>query len=171
MSRKQGYNFRVYMDVPELQETLDQIKAYDGKSRLKIEEAVSKSRLNIAKGAKQRVRVKSGALKKSISSSFNRKTVTGYVRARKPHAHLVEFGARATTVQVDKKHNINRSLLAERRPELGIKPVRALKIPIAGGIYRASAKIPARKEHPFMRPAFEDEKPNLIKRLKEAVKP
>ena len=157
MSRKRGYNFNVYMDVPELQKTLDQIKAFDGKSRLKIEEAVSTSTKNIAKGARQRVPVRSGKLKKSIRSRFDKRAVTGYVQARQPHAHLVEFGAKGATVEPKSK--------------------KALKIPWSGGMgvggtyFAASAKIPARKERPFMRPAFEDEKPELIKALKEAVKP
>ena len=149
--------FRVYFDVPELEQTLGQLKAYDGKAALKVEEAVSTSTKNIAKGARQRVPVRSGKLKKSIRSRFDKRAVTGYVQARQPHAHLVEFGAKGATVEPKSK--------------------KALKIPWSGGMgvggtyFAASAKIPARKERPFMRPAFEDEKPELIKALKEAVKP
>ncbi|HBR33188.1 MAG TPA: hypothetical protein DD734_01030, partial [Firmicutes bacterium] len=106
--------FRVYFDVPELEQTLGQLKAYDGKTALKVEEAVSASTKNIAKGARQRVPVRSGKLKKSIRSRFDKRAVTGYVQARQPHAHLVEFGAKGATVGPDSK--------------------KALKIPWSGGI-------------------------------------
>lgn len=152
-----GRGFRVYFDVPELEKTLSQIKAYDGKTALRVEEAIDISTKNIANGARRRVPVRSRQLKKSIGSRFDKKTVTGYVTARKPHAHLVEFGAKSATVKPERK--------------------KALKIPWSGGLgvggtyFAAKADIPARREHPFMRPAFEDEKPKLIKRVREAVRP
>lgn len=147
-----GRGFRVYFDVPELEKTLSQIKAYDGKTALRVEEAIDISTKNIANGARRRVPVRSRQLKKSIGSRFDKKTVTGYVTARKPHAHLVEFGAKSATVKPERK--------------------KALKIPWSGGTYfAAKADIPARRERPFMRPAFEDEKPKLIKRVREAVRP
>lgn len=149
--------FRINFSVPELSKTLSQISAYDGKTAIKIENAVRGSTKNICSGAKKRVPVRTGALKKSISSQFDQRTVTGYVAARKPHAHLVEFGARAAKTVPDTK--------------------KALKIPWLGGMgvggtyFAKSANIPARRERPYMRPAFEDEKPNLIRKIKEAVKP
>lgn len=151
-----GYGFRVNFSVPELSETVRQIKYYDGKTALKVEEQVKKSTKAIGDEARRRVPVRSGDLKKSISTRFDAKTITGYIAARQPHAHLVEFGARSAVTKPSKK--------------------KALKIPwqgdlgIGGMYYAAKADIPARREHPFMRPAFEDEKPNLIKGIKEAVK-
>lgn len=158
MSRhKDGRGFRVNFSVPELSEALSKIKAYDGQTAQKIETVVQKSTKNISDGAKRRVPVKTGSLKKSISTRFDAKGPTGYVAARKPHAHLVEFGAKGATEKPDKK--------------------KALKIPWSGGMgvggtyFAKSANIPVRREHPYMRPAFEDEKPNLVKGIKEAVKP
>ncbi|HPT88466.1 MAG TPA: HK97 gp10 family phage protein [Bacillota bacterium] len=153
-----GYGFRVNFSVPELSETLQQINKYNSQTAYKIEQQVSKSTKAIGRGAKQRVPVLSGDLKKSISTRFDAKTITGYIAARQPYAHLVEFGAKATVTKPTRQR-------------------KALKIPWQGGFgvggmyYAAKADIPQRRERPFMRPAFEDEKPNLIKGIKEAVKP
>lgn len=153
-----GYGFRVNFSVPELSETVRQIKYYDGKTALKVEEQVKKSTRVIGDGARRRVRVLSGDLKKSISTRFDAKTITGYIAARQPYAHLVEFGAKATVTKPTRQR-------------------KALKIPWKGGLgiggmyYATKADIPKRRERPFMRPAFEEEKPNLIKGIKEAVKP
>ncbi|MPM69780.1 hypothetical protein SDC9_116728 [bioreactor metagenome] len=89
-----GRGFRVNFSVPELQIALNQLSAYDGKTAAKIEDAVSRSTKNISKGAKSRVRVRTGKLKKSISSRFDKKSITGYVAAKTSYAHLIEFGAK-----------------------------------------------------------------------------
>jgi HK97 gp10 family phage protein len=151
-----GRGFQINFSVPELGETIRQIGAYDTRTAQKVENQVETSTKNIANGARRRVPVRSGYLKKRISSRFDARSITGYVAAKAPHAHLVEFGAKAATEKPDQK--------------------KALRIPWSGmgtgGVYYAkSAHIPQRREHPFMRPSFEDEKPNLVRGLKEAVKP
>ena len=140
------------MSVPELQDALDQISAYDGKTGKKLEDAVRSSTRAIAKDAKRRVPVKSGHLKKRIVSRFDAKTITGYVRAKSPVAHLVEFGAKAA-LEVPKKQR------ALRIDEFGIRR------------FAMKAHIPTRKPKPFLQPAFDAEKPNLVKHIKDAVKP
>lgn len=142
--------FQVKFSVPELQQAMDKISAYDGRTAGKIEEAVSASTKAISKGAKQRVPVRSGKLKKSIGSRFDKKTVAGYVSAKTPYAHLVEFGAKTRTITSKSPMMID---------ENGIRR------------FAMSAKIPKRNEKPYMRPAFEDERPNLIKNITQAVKP
>lgn len=159
-------DFRIYFDVPELGEAIRQIGAYDGKAATRIENAVKQATKNIKEGAKARVPVRTGALKKSISARFHRKSVTGYVKAGSynggrgggvPYAHLVEFGAKATTVKPVKAKALN------------IGPPGAE----AAGLneFARKVQIPKRNERPFMRPAFEEEKPNLIRAVKEAVQP
>jgi hypothetical protein len=144
--------FRVNLSVPELGEALDKVGAYDGRTALKIENQVQTSTRNIAAGTRRRA---VGSLKKKTSSRFDRKAVTGYVSVKSSIAHLVEFGAKAAFEKPDTK--------------------KALKIPSPGlgvaDMYSKSAHIPQRKEHPYIRPSVEDEKPNLIKGLKEAVQP
>lgn len=129
--------FYVDTKVPELKEALDKIGAYDGKARLRIEQAVLASTRAIREGAARRVPVLTGELKSTIRAGFNRKDVVGTIKAGKYrggysgvyHAHLVEFGT--------KPHGNH----------------------------------PGTSERPFMRPAFEEERPNLIRGLSEAVKP
>jgi len=147
-----GIGFKVNFSAPEIQVALDQIKSYDGKSRLQIEKVVSDSVKAIRAGAVSRVGSHTGYLKKNIRSNFSVKTVTGQVKAKSRYAHLIEFGARATIV----------------RPRLK----KSLKIYSPGAIFFTKiAHIPARPPRPFMRPAFEDEKPNLISGLEKAVQP
>jgi HK97 gp10 family phage protein len=142
-----GRGFQVNFSVPELGEVLQKISAYDGKSRIRIEKAVEDSTKAIKEGAQSRVREKSGRLKKHITNRFNQKQCTGYVSAQTPYAHLVEFGHEGGMV----------------------KPYAKKALTIGDG-FAASANIPKVDEHPFMRPAFENEKPNLIKNIKEAVR-
>jgi HK97 gp10 family phage protein len=123
--------FYINFKVPELQESLKDMSKYDTKTAMKIEAAVSASTKAIGKGARQRVAVDSGDLRKSIRTSFNVQKVTGTISAKQYYAHFVEFGAKAVP----------------------------------------SRNIPKRSERPYMRPAFEQERANLIKAITEAVKP
>lgn len=159
-------SFRVNMSCPELGKAIDQISAYDGKTALRVENAIQSGAKNIASGAKRRVPVKSGGLKKSIVSRFGRNkygrgVIEAEVAARKPHAHLVEFGARATVVKPKTKKALR---IIDKGMFEG-----------TGGQFGASfaerATIPRRAAHPYMRPAFENEKPALIRAVQEAVKP
>jgi hypothetical protein len=83
------------------------------------------------------VRPGRGALKKSIRSRFDKKTVTGYVVAKQYYAHMIEFGT--------DKHTI---------------PNKAGK----------TGNHPGTKACPFMKPAFEAEKGNLIRDIEQAVR-
>ena len=144
--------FYVDFKVPELEQELAKIGAYDTKTAARVEEAISTSTKNVAVGAKRRVAVRTGKLKKSIRASFNQKTMTGIVAAKAPYAHLIEFGAKPRTV----KPNKQKALAID---EFGLRR------------YAKEARIPARVERPYLRPAFEEEKPNLIKNVKDAVNP
>jgi HK97 gp10 family phage protein len=126
-----GPGFRVNFACPELQDVLRNMDRYNTRQAVKIEQAVSTSTKNIAKGARQRIPVRTGDLKKSVRSNFDVRQIQGVVRAKEYYAHLVEFGAAAVP----------------------------------------SKNIPKRNERPFMRPAFEDEKPALIRGIREAVRP
>jgi len=133
----------------ELKEALDSISAYDGRSRLRIEAAVEKTVQEMARLAREKVPVKSGGLKKSIFSSFKKIGCIGYFGAKAPHAHLIELGTDAHTVKPKKKKAL---LFGE------------------GKFFTKFAEIPKRTGRPFVRPAFEQERPTFIKRLAEAVK-
>lgn len=147
--------FRVFVDVPNLNEAVAKIGAYNGKAALKVEEAVADSTKAIGAGAKSRIRSVTGNLKKSIKTKFDKKNCVGEVYAKSPkgnHAHLIEFGVKASIAKPTSK--------------------KAMTINAGGQtVFRKKARIPARAARPFLRPAFEDEKPNLIRNVEKAVKP
>lgn len=145
-------SFYIKTATPDLQKTIAQITKYSAKTRLEIEGAIDKARKAIGKSARQRVSTDSGGLKKSIRTSFSAQKVTGEVKAFKPHAHLVEFGARAATAEPKRK--------------------KAMTID-ANGIRRFAKKasIPRRSARPFMKPAFEEHEPELMRDIKKAVQP
>lgn len=147
-----GRGFYVKFDVPEIQNTLNQVSSYKGKTLSKIENAVQRSTKAIRKGAVSRIHSETGKLKKKTTSSFDKKTVTGTIRSKSPVAHLVEFGAKATTVTSKSKKALTIDEFGNRN-------------------YARKANIPVRRARPYMRPAFEDEKPTLIRGLEDAVKP
>ena len=93
-----------------------------------------------------RAPVRTGNLKKSIDGEISRDGLSGFVSAKSPVAHLIEFGVSASYVEP--------------------KNAKALKI---GDRFVKHAMIPERKARPFMRPAADSEKQNLEKRIKEAV--
>lgn len=136
----------------ELQNALKSISAYDARSRLRIEAAVERSVKEMARLAKSRVPVQSGGLKKSVFSSFHKIGCVGYFGAKAPHAHLIEFGVKALTILPKKKE--------------------ALRT-VDSSVIRFAEKvdIPVRGNRPFIRPSYEQERPELIRELKKAVQP
>lgn len=144
--------FRVNVKVPELQDAISTIGTHSRKMALRVEEAIANSTKAIGRGAKNRVPVARGTLKKSIKTKFNKKGCYGVIYSNTPHAHLIEFGVKRTKVKAGK----------------------GKFLPLSIGEYvffRKKATIPARPARPFMRPAFEDEKPNLIRNVEKAVRP
>lgn len=147
-----GRGFYVNFKVPEIEQVLRNMSKYDAKTALKVEGVVHDSTKAIKNGAVRRIHNESGYLKKHTNYSFNKKTITGAIRAKAPHAHLVEFGAKAVVEKPKKKKALTVDQFGNRN-------------------YAKKVNIPIRKEHPFMRPSYEDEKPNMIRGLKEAVQP
>lgn len=140
--------FVVNLGINDLQRTLGAFRTYDAQTQERLRSTVQSSTSAIMLGAKRRARVKTGGLVRNITMTYDGVRNTGTVRAKSPHAHLVEYGARAALV----------------------RPVKKKALAIGDNVI-ASAKVPARAAHPYMRPAFEDEKPNLLQATKAAVKP
>lgn len=138
-------SFKVNLNVPELKAALAKIDQYDTVSRARIGACIQTSCINIANGAKRRVRVKSGRTRDSIKSKFDLAKMTGTVSAKTP-AHLLEFGHKG----------------AHEEP----KNKKALLI---AGEYFAHADTPNVPAYPFMRPAYEDEKSNLLNSITKAL--
>ena len=133
----------------ELRGALSSISIYDAKARLRIESAVETTVKEMARLAKEKVPVNSGGLKKSIFCSFKKVGCVGYFGAKAPHAHLIEMGVSASQAQPKTKKSLKFN---------------------DGKTFIKCAQIPRRPERPFIRPAYEHERPAFIRRLAEAVK-
>lgn len=120
---------------------------YTDKMQKRIRTAISDTTNAVRDKAAERVSVKTGTLKKSITAQMGKFGSAGFVTAKARYAHFVEFGAKAALIM----------------PKKG----RAIKI---GNRIVHHALVPARKARPFMRPAADAEKVNLEKRIVEAVK-
>lgn len=142
--------FRVNWGIKDLERQLGKINQYDAATQDKLRSAVRTSTENIMVGAKRRAPVRSGKLVKGIKMTYNSTKNEGIVHAKSPHAHLVEFGHKGGV----EFHNKKKALHGGRLTGFANK-----------------VNIPAVSARPFLRPAFEDEKPNLIKNVKDAVKP
>lgn len=145
------YNKTVTVQVEGLEEALKRISIYDNDSYEKVAGAVNDGRKEIARLARTRVPVKSGALKKSIRSSFNKNKIEGIAKSGARHAHLVEFGAASAII----------------RP----KSAKVLHIKSKSeGFFSKTVKIPARKAKPFMIPSYEQTKPVIEGKIKQALR-
>lgn len=150
----------------ELRKALDSISKYDVKSYQRLEKALERGVKSIEGGAKRRVPCRSGKLKKSISSKTSRTVLEGYVRARAPHANLIEYGVKEHEVDLSKP-----GTLSKKRVRKGTK---AMNVSAAGGGgtgWATKIKIPARPKQPFMQPAFEESRPKIVKSFEDAVQP
>lgn len=131
----------------DLNNALKKISAFDGKSRMAQSKVLKNATRRIKNGAIRRVSVRTGELKQSIKSSYSDDKMVGIVRAKAPHAHLIEFGHRGAIVKPKKK--------------------KAMKI--GENTFAAKAVLPPVKAKPFIIPAFEAEVPKIIKDLQQAI--
>ncbi len=119
--------------------------------RLRVENALRKGTRMVRREAAQRVPKHTGRLRKSIKSRFSSARMEGQVYSSEPHAHLVEFGARAVIIHTKRK--------------------KALRFPFAGGYrYSKVVVVPKRVGKPFMKTAYEYVVPTIIQDAKKALR-
>lgn len=141
-----------------LTQCLKDISKYNARCRLAVEDALQRGTKAVAKGARRRVPVESGGLKKSITSSFKKTTLVGYARAKKPHAHLIEFGAKRTVAR-PKKRTVMQFHKDKWKNYTGNKTILTFQ----------KVTIPERKAKPFMLPAFYQEEAKIIADVKKGL--
>lgn len=163
---KKGEGFSIKADVEALaiRDALNAIRIYDGKTRLGLERAISNGVRRMAESAKRRVPVGKGTLKKSIFSSFRKHEYytsgpVGYFGAREPHAHLIEMGVARSKETPD------------RKKALRITGTNIVTNASSMVIFAAKAMIPQRRAQPFIEPAFDEERPQLIRDIKKEAQP
>lgn len=148
----EGFYIHIKPSIPALKAAIDSLNIYDAKKRIALEDAIEQSTKDMAKEAKTRVPVDTGKLKKSIFSKMNRQAFTGWFGAKANHAHLIEFGAKASKESPATK--------------------KALVFSAGSGqVFSKSANIPARPAQPFIKPAYVAIYPKLIQRIGRAMKP
>ena len=131
--------------VPEI---VKKIGKYDAEITQNISNVVNDSLKNIAKGARSRLPTsKTGNLRKGLKKSFSKKNITGFVKEKAFHSHLIEFGTRPH--------------------EIAVKTKKVLVI--EGGMAGKEVMHPGAKPHPFMQPAYYAEKRNYVSNLIKAV--
>lgn len=136
----------------EMQNALKRIAIYDGKTRIRVEEAVKKGANLVRKNMLPRIPVRRGNLKRSAFVSFRKSPLAAYVGVKAPYGHLIEYGVKAKEVYPNPVMRIN---------TLTLDPI----------FTRRSILIPARRAHPFLGPAFEESKPQIIRMIREALRP
>nr|DAE53968.1 MAG TPA: putative tail component [Bacteriophage sp.] len=149
--------FYISVDRGELSQALNSISAYDGKARDGVEKALRGGAKRTVSDAKRRIRSKTGNLRKGVKSEFYGRggvTPTAIVESVAYHSHLVEFGAKATTTRLD--------------PSAGKKALKIVDTRVLR--YANHADIPVRRPHPFLKPAYDAQYPQILKDVKEAVK-
>ena len=143
--------FTVKVPAGELSRAIKQIKAWDGRTRLRVENALRKGTRLVRREAMQRVPKDTGRLRKSLKTRFSSSKLEGQVYSMEPHAHLVEFGARAVIIRPKRK--------------------KALRIPLADGYkFMKIAVVPKRVGKPFLKPAYDYVEPQIIQDVKKALR-
>lgn len=130
----------------EITAAVTNIARYSEGVQREIRKNIQESTKAVFDGALRRIPVRTGELQRSMKMRSGRNHLLGVVSANDPHAHLVEFGAHAAYIESKKK--------------------KALKF---NGRYASHVFIKARRAHPFLRPAADDEKGKLEKRITEAI--
>jgi len=131
--------------VPEI---LKKIDKYNAETTQNISAVVNGSLKNIAKGARARMpKGKTGNLRKGLKKSFSKKNLSGFVKEKAFHSHLIEFGTRPHKIRIKRKK----------------------VLVIEGGMAGKEVMHPGAKPHPFMAPAYYAEKRNYVSGLIKAV--
>lgn len=144
---------KIYMKVDSsaISNALKEIHAWDGKARLRVEDAVKRGTKNVRRDAAQRAAVRSGKLKRSLKTRFRASKCTGEVYTRLPYAHIVEYGAKAHEVKPKRK-----------------KALRFYKNGKA--IFAKRVKLPKFIARPYLKPAYDYISPDIVKNIKKAVR-
>lgn len=142
----------VTASAKSIREAINKIAWYDAKSRLGLENAINNTTRRMAYRAKSKVPRGRGVLRNSIYSSMKKGLLRGEFGARKPHAHLIEYGTKAYTVKPKNK--------------------KVLRI-IDQNVIRFTSKtitIPAKPARPFIEPAYKAEEPKFLANVEKVLK-
>lgn len=141
-----AFTFYAKVDRSELTMAINQIGVFDGKTRMKVENIIDKGTNEVAKSARRKAPRRTGKLRKSIRKSFKKRDMTGRVKVMSPIGHLIEYGVKRTVVRPKKKKALHFK-----------------------GRFAMKATIPRRHKRPFLQPAYDEHKNEIIEKVKKAV--
>lgn len=145
------------------------LHTYEADTKNRLNAAINRSLNAIRRGAKRRIHKVTGNLSKHIRKTFDPRVSSGTVRSRAFHAHLIEFGTKGIGGQGSKaKPGSKNPVRAKKKGLIGSKP-KAMVIPGIG--FRFSYRHRGMKARPYLRPAFEEERPRYVKNIIRAVQP
>lgn len=139
--------------VPRL---IRQIQLADTTTREATKGAVSRGTKRVASGARRRAPQASGELVSTIRDEYSKDGMVGYVK--------VGFGKLPRRSQASKQSRRDR--LAKRRRARGTRAGKGAY----GPVIEYGDKRRNREPKPYIRPAFEAEKPSIIAELEQATK-
>lgn len=151
MNKEGSVKIHMKVDSSAMTNALKDISAWDGRARLDVENVIKKGTKDICRQAVQRVPVRSGKLKKSLKTRFRVNKCEGEVYTKVPYAHIVEYGAKAHTIQRKRKKALR--FYKDGEP-----------------LFAQKVKVPKYNAKPYLRPAYEYISPDIVKNIKRVVR-
>jgi HK97 gp10 family phage protein len=150
---------RVDIDIQGINAAIKDIKRWEHTKNQAVKNAINESALNIQKGAKRRCPVDTGRLRSSIAMQPYNEGFTMRVGTKVHYAPYVEFG---TGKFVDVPAGVDVPTTGRQTP---------WRYPESRGGVETGEMIwtSGNKPQPFLFPASEEEKPKLVRALREAL--
>ncbi len=144
---------KIYMkvDSAELGEALKSIKAWDGRTRLEVENVMKRGTKDVRREAVQRVAKRSGKLKKSLKTRFRASKCEGQVYTKVPYAHILEYGAKGHEIKARNKKALHFMQNGEH-------------------VFAQKVKVPRFLARPYLKPAYDYVVPDIIMKIRKAVR-
>ena len=144
----------VRYDASSINKAISDLKGYELRKIKRVNTVINLGLRSIARKARSKAPVgMTGKLKKSIKVRMFNGQSKGYVAARAPHSHLVEFGTKAVVIKPKKK-----KVLRIVDGNLGL-----LRF-VSGEVH-----IPKRKANPYFFNSANEELPAIERKIMEAM--
>lgn len=117
--------------------------------------------LNIEAGAKRRVLVRTGKTRNSITHVVSDDGMNGSVGSNDPNAARIEFGTGPHVIEA----RPGGVLVFPGNARQSIKSRRTT----TSKVFTKRVNHPGTRAHPFLLPAFEEERPEFLRRLADAI--
>jgi HK97 gp10 family phage protein len=158
--------FKVEMEGKS--QVLGALRALDFEGKKNVEEVVRLTARNVRRAAKAKAPVKSGRFRRSIGAKFSPDGLTAEVAAWRrgrqgPHplSHIFEFGTAPHKIKPKNRKALAFHGGAQQGPGAEMGPEQAT--------VRRSVQHPGTPATPFLFPAFEENRADYVRNLREAI--